>query len=255
MARQKAEHMVGVEGVYFGVMTAARILGFHIIENKGGTYSVCCRRLLPAVLLSLGCTIYTSLLVMYLALAPIPFWYVVTSLPCVFAYCFIVVTYVETMLNRDNMVRYLTLMQSFTMRESRWRTNLSVLTYLGYTVMLAACTLLTMPSFQVAANIPLVCITSFVPAIFDLYTESFVMVLTANLEKLSEEVHARQTWAAGGVRASFTSWMEVTKAITMHNKVRCRIGRKRREGNQANTILPGENDCWFSSVRVGKKRR
>lgn len=220
MARQAEEREVGVEEVYFGVMTVARVLGFHIIENKNGTYTICRRRLLPAVLLSLGCTTYTSLLVVYLALMPIPFWYVVINLPCVFAYCFIVVAYAEAVLNRDKMVRYLTLTQSFTIRQTRWKTNLSVLVYLGYTMMLATCTLLMVPSFQVAANIPLVCITSFIPAILDLYTESFVVVLTASLEKLSKEVHARQTWAAGGVRATFISWMEVAKAITMHNKVR-----------------------------------
>lgn len=103
---------------------------------------------------------------------------------------------------------------------------MSLLLYLCYTLVLSACTLLKLPSVQVAANIPLVCITSFVPAILDLYTESFVVVLTASLEKLSKEVHARQTWADGGVRDTFTSWMEVVKAITMHNKVRFRPEKK-----------------------------
>ncbi|KAK8377406.1 hypothetical protein O3P69_013794 [Scylla paramamosain] len=217
MARQERE--VGVDEVYCGVMAVARMLGFHIVEHKGGTYNVCRRRLLPAVLLSLGCTIYTSLLMVYLALTPVPFWYVVINLPCVFAYCFIVVACVETVLNRNNMAHYLTVMQSFTVRQSRWKTNISVLVYLCYTMVLAACTLLMVPSFQVTANIPLVCITSFVPAILDLYIESFVVILTASLEKLRKEVHARETWAAGGVRATFASWMEVAKAVTMHNKI------------------------------------
>lgn len=217
---------VGVEDLYYGVMAVARVLGFHVTENKNGTYIVRCRRLLPGVLLSLGYTIYAVLLVVYLTLEPIPFWFVVTNLSCGFAYCFIVVAYVETVLNRDDMTRYMTLMRSFKIRQSRWKTNMSLLLYLCYTLVLSACTLLKLPSVQVAANIPLVCITSFVPAILDLYTESFVVVLTASLEKLSKEVHARHTWADGGVRDTFTSWMEVVKAITMHNKVRFRPEKK-----------------------------
>lgn len=219
MAR-KEEREVGVDEVYCGVMAVARMLGFHIVEHKGGTYSIRRRRLLPIVLLSFGCTICTSLLMAYLALTPVPFWYVVINLPCVFAYCFIVVACVETVLNRDNMAQYLTIMQSFTIRQSKWKTNISVLVYLSYTMTLAICSLLMVPSFQVFANIPLVCLTSFVPAILDLYIESFVVILTASLEKLRKEVHARETWAAGGVRATFASWMEVAKAVTMHNKVR-----------------------------------
>ncbi|MPC82332.1 hypothetical protein E2C01_076991 [Portunus trituberculatus] len=219
MAREE-EREVRVDEVYWGVMAVARMLGFHIVEHKGGTYSIRLRRLLPVVLLSLGCTIYTGLLVVYLALVPVPFWYVVINLPCVFAYCFIVVACVETVLNRDNMAQYLTVMQTFTIRQSKWKTNISVLAYLCYSMVLATCALLMVPSFQVTANIPLVCVTSFVPAILDLYIESFVVVLTASLEKLRKEVHARETWAVEGVRSTFASWMKVINAVTMHNKSR-----------------------------------
>lgn len=219
MARQKEESEVDVEEVYGGVMALMRVLGFHVSKNEGGIYTVRRRRLLPAVLLSLGCTVYGSLLVLYLALTPLPYWFVMINIPCVFGYCLLLIAYVETIRKRDSTARYLTFMQSFTMRQSRCKINFSLLSYLGYTMILVTYTLLLLPSFEVAASIPFVCFINFVPAILDLYTESFVVVLTASLEKLSKEVLAREKWALGDVRASFSSWLAVVKAVAMHNKV------------------------------------
>lgn len=218
--KQRKESEVNVEEVYCGVMALTRVLGFHVSKNEGGTYGIKRRCLLPALLFSFGCTVYASLLMLYLTLTPLPFWYVVINIPCVFAYCFLLVAYVETVLNRVTMARYLTLMQSFTIKQSKWKTNFSLLVYLGYTMILVTYTLLLLPSFEVFASIPFVCFTIFVPAILDLYAESFEVVLTASLEKLSEEVHAKEKWAAGDVTTVFASWLEVLKAVAMHNKVK-----------------------------------
>lgn len=219
MTRQREESEVDVEEVYGGVVALVKVLGFQVSKNEGGIYKVRRRRLLPAVLLGLGCTVYGSLMVAYLAFTPLPYWFVVVNIPCVFAYCFLLGTYVETVLKRDIMAHYLTFMQSFRMRQSRWKTNFSLLGYLGYTMILVTYTLLLIPSFEVAASIPFVCFTTFVPAILDLYTESFVVILTATLEKLIKEVDAKENWAVEDVRATFTSWLGVAKAVAMHNKV------------------------------------
>lgn len=219
MTRQREESEVEVEAVYGGVVALTRVLGFHVCENEGGIYRVRRRRLLPTVLLGFGCTIYGILFELYLALSPLPYWYMVINMPCAFAYCFLIAVYVETVRNRDSMAQYLTLMQSFTMTQSKWKTNYSLLAYLGYTMILVTYSLLLLPSFQVAANIPFICFTTFVPAILDLYTESFVVLLTASLEKITKEVHAREKWATGDVSAAFASWLEVVKAVAMHNKV------------------------------------
>lgn len=217
--KKRKESEVNVEEVYGGVMALARVLGFHISKYEGDSYKVRFRRLLPTVLLGFGCTVYGGLMELYLALTPLPYWYLVINIPCVFGYGFLLVAYVETVLKRENMARYLNLMQSFTMRQSKWKTNFSLFVYLGYTLILVTYTLLLLPSFEVAASIPFVCFTTFAPAILDLYTESFEVVLTASLEKLRKEVGAREKWAAGDVKAAFASWLELLKAVAMHNKV------------------------------------
>lgn len=219
MARRKKESEVNVEEVYGGVMALVRVLGFHVSEKEGGVYTVRRRRLLPAVLFSLGCTVYGSLVVLYVTLTPLPYWFVVMNIPCVFGYCFLLTVYVETIRKRANTARYLTFMQSFTMRQSKWKIHFSLLSYLGYTMIMVTYSLLLVPSFEVAASIPLVCFFYIVPAILDLYTESFVVILTASLEKLSKEVLAKEKWTLEDVRASFISWLAVDKAVAMHNKV------------------------------------
>lgn len=210
---------VPVEEAFSCVMIGAWLVGLHVcVRAEDGSYGVRARRLVPLLLLALVCVVTLVWMVSHI-LTPVPYWYLVTSLPSVFAYIFCLFAYVQTLTNARCMTSYMTSLRLLTVKRTS-HTRLAMLGTLPYPAALILLFLHLLPWEEVVISLPVICVTSFIPAVLDVYMKAFITTITTALRKMVREVGARVGCTTTDVQHLFDQWLRLTQLLATHNKVK-----------------------------------